>query len=329
VHDLSYELRGLSIEKVSAGGAREPYFAVARARFGLYFKELIRGHVVAAIDLDRPRLTMIAAKEPEKKQQVAEAPEVGKSIQRLAPFRVDRLQVKDGEIRWIDATEKERPVLRLHGIEGTVENFATRKALSEDQPTVLAMRATLQRTGRVSVFATADPLTKKLTFAGQGRLTGLALADIATLVNAKSGIEPTRGTFDLDVKFEAKDGQITGGVRPVLKDADVKAGKGGLMPKVKALLADAALKLFRDEVPGRHAVATTIPIKGTVNDPTMQAVPTILGILRNAFVRGLSESMSGLPPPTAKHPQNVLEQARRAFSPSRSAEPRAQPDEQE
>ncbi len=325
VHDLSYEITGLSIEKMSAGGAAVPYFSVANAKFGLYFKELLRGHVVAAVDLDRPRINLISAKKKEEKQEVAEAKPGGKGISNLAPFRLDRLQVKQGEIRWVDASNEEKPVLRLHSIEGTLENFATRKALSASEPTVLAVRGTLEDSGKVSVFATADPLAKKLTFAGQGEVIGLRLADVGTLIGAKSGVEPETGVLDLYVRFEAKNGDIVGGVRPVLKGANLKAHRDGIGSKLKALLADAALKLFKDRVPGRDAVATTIPIRGTVDDPDVQAVPTILGILRNAFVRGLSEGLSGLPQPTAKKDQNVLEQARHALSPKRGAEPKAQP----
>ena len=62
VHDLSYAIRGLRLEKLGAGGAALPYLQVERARFGLYFKELVRGHVVAAVDLDQPKLTLVSAK---------------------------------------------------------------------------------------------------------------------------------------------------------------------------------------------------------------------------------------------------------------------------
>ena len=88
-------------------------------------------------------------------------------------------------------------------------------------------------------------------------------------------------------------------------------------------LADAALSLFKDDVPGRHAVATTIPISGTVQDPHAQPIPTVIGVLRNAFVRGLADSLSGLPPPKATKQQGVLEQARTGLSPNK--QPRAQP----
>lgn len=326
VHELSYRIVGLRIDKVDEEGKSLPFVAADRAEFGLYFKELLRGNVVADVDLDGPVLSLVSAKAQPKKREVAETKEVGRGLEDLAPFRIDRLQVKDGRLVWIDATEPEKPRLGLHHIEGTLENFASRKALSADEPTVLAARATLQRTGKVSVFATADPLAKKLTFAGQGRLEGLRIAELSDVISAKSDVTPNEGTLDLTVRFEAEDGAISGGVRPFLKEGGTKASRKGIGSNLKSLLADTALEIFeRDDGGGEDAVATTIPIKGTVDDPKAQAVPTILGILRNAFVRGLSDSLSGLPPPDAKEREGVLEQARRAFTPRRGAQPRAQP----
>jgi hypothetical protein len=190
---------------------------------------------------------------------------------------------------------------------------------------VLAATGTLQRTGRVQVFATADPFAKALTFAGQGVVRGLELTEVGSLMESKSDLAPEKGTIDVFARFHAKEGALRGGVRPVVRGMDVKAGKPGLGPKLEALLADAALHIFKDDETG--AVATTIPIEGTVEGPQTQVVPTIVGVLRNAFVRGVQGGLSGLPPPKARRPEGVMEQARRAFSP-RAGQPRAQPEGQ-
>lgn len=47
-------------------------------------------------------------------------------------------------------------------------------------------------------------------------------------------------------------------------------------------------------------------------------------MIRNAFVRGVADSLRGLPPPKAKEKQSTLEQARRALGKGRP--PRAQPE---
>ncbi|BDG01078.1 DUF748 domain-containing protein [Anaeromyxobacter oryzae] len=336
LRDLSYEIHDLRIEKTTAGGAALPYFAVDRAEFGLYATELLHGHLVAAVELDRPRLNLLTAparrdeegegkgKSEAASQEPKEAPKVGRRLERLAPFRLDRVQVRGGEILWIDAREKERPRLRLHGIEATLENFATRAALAKHEPTVLAARGTLQRSGKVTVFATADPLAKGLTFAGEGKLEGLRADELSDLLGAKSGVAPEKGVLEMAVAFTAVDGRLDGGVRPVLKGGELKAAKPGLANKLKELLGNAALKIFADDTHGRDAVATTVPIQGRVEGPQVQAVPTIVGILRNAFVRGLTASFGALPPPKAKEKENPLEQARRGLSPGHGP-PRAQP----
>jgi hypothetical protein len=330
--DLSYSIDDLSIDKQTAAGARLPYFEVDRARFGLHWRELLRGHVVARLDLDRPRLNVVQVRkpslregdEPASGQQIEEVPKVGRRLRDLAPFLIDRAQVKDGELRILDARKEEQALLRLHGIELTIENFATRPALSKGEPTVLAARAVLQESGKVSVFATADPLAKGVTFAGQGRLEHLPLVEIQDLFDAHAKIEPEQGTLDMSVRFQAVNGKISGGVRPILKGVTTRPADKGLRAKLESLLADAALEIFEDDVPGREAVATTIPLSGTVNAPAAQAVPTVIGVLRNAFVRGLADSFSGLPPPKAEKREGVLEQARRGLSEKRG-QPRAQP----
>jgi uncharacterized protein YhdP len=323
LRDLSYRVDELRIEKTAAGGAALPFFEVRRAEVGLYWKELVRGHLVAAIRFQGPKLNVIAAKRKEDRQ-AEQAEEVGFQLTRLAPVRVDRFEVQDGEVLFVDRTSPREPRLWLHAVEATVENFATRPALARGEPTVLALRGTLQRSGKVSVFATSDPLAKKLTFAGQARVTGLRLVELGELLSDKADLTPTAGVLDLSARFQAEDGALTGGVRPILKDASVRAAKPGLGARIKALLADVSLDLFSDDIPGRDAVATTIPIKGTVDAPQAQVVPTILGIVRNAFVAGLANSLESLPPPTAKERQGTLEQARRALSPGRGP-PRAQP----
>lgn len=321
--DLSYRIDDLRLEKLSAGGTALPYLEVGRAEVGLYWKELLHGHVVGAIRLERPKLNLVAAK-AKSEQQGEKSEEAGIRLTRLAPIRVDRFEVQGGEVLFVDRTSEKSARLWLHGIEATIENFATRPALARGEPTVLAVRGTLQRTGKVSIFATSDPLAKKVTFAGQAALTGLQFEELGELLSAKAGLSPTKGVLDIEARFVARDGEITGGVRPILKGGSVQAADSGLGPKLKALVADASLEIFADDVKGRKAVATTIPIKGSVDAPQVQTVPTILGIVRNAFVAAVSGSMQGLPPPTAKEKQGVLEQAHRALSKDRG-QPRAQP----
>ncbi|HET7825652.1 MAG TPA: DUF748 domain-containing protein, partial [Anaeromyxobacter sp.] len=182
VRDLSYVIRDLRIDK-REGGRVEPFFQVGAARFSLSWRELLRGRLVAGAALERPRLTIVKRHpkpggdegEGGAGDRIEEVPDVARKLARLAPFRLDHAQVRDGTMVFADATSREKPRVVLRGIEMTLENVATRRGMSLREPTVLAAEATLQQSGRVSVFATADPLAGRVTFAGEARLTGLRL----------------------------------------------------------------------------------------------------------------------------------------------------------
>ncbi len=323
---LTYSITHLKVIKESAGGAKEPFFYADDIEVGLYWKELLHGHLVSRLDINRPKLSLIAAKSKADTQLEPEEPNLSEKLEQLFPLKVDRVQLKRAEVSFVDKTEKEFPRIWLHDLDATLENLATRAALSKGEPTIVAASGTLQKTGQVSAYITADPLAKGLSFAGSFRIHGLEMKEFYALISAKSGLQVNRGTLDLFAQFDARDGHISGGVKPLLKNPDISQGKPGLMNKVKAVLADAALNLFSDRVDGRDAVATVIPLDGQVTNPKAQLWPTVFGVIRNAFVEGVSESFARLPPPTANKEEGILTQARRAVTKDRGP-PKAQPTE--
>jgi hypothetical protein len=70
--------------------------------------------------------------------------------------------------------------------------------------------------------------------------------------------------MDAFLSVTCKRGVITGGVKPILKGVKVEAAEPKLGDKIKAALADLAVKIFSDRVEGRNAVATLIPIRGNL-----------------------------------------------------------------
>src|SRR4029077_1959403 len=99
-----------------------------------------------------------------------------------------------------------------------------------------------------------------------------------------------------------------GGVKPVMKNVSVRPTEKNPFTVLKAWAADLALKIFSNGAGKREAVATVIPIKGSVIGPDVQLWPTIFGVMRNAFVEGLTEGYDHVPPATAPKKQSVVKQ---------------------
>jgi hypothetical protein len=290
--------------------------------------------VVSAIKLVQPKIRILHAAPPpedasaaqKKKEQPAppsEAVDLNELLHKITPLDVDHIDILDGEVAFVDTSRQERPELWLHDLQLSVENLTNRVRLTEGRPVLLTASATLAKSGAVSILITADPFEKGLTFSGRAAIVGLQTAELYRFIEPATKMQAPEGTIDLFVEFDCRNGQLTGGVKPVLKNVKIRPDDKGFFTTLKAWATDLAIKLFSDRVPDRNAVATVIPIKGTLAGPDVDLWPAIFGVMRNAFVEGLTSGYARLPPPSSEAPPPPG--ARTSPSESQSTSPPAAP----
>jgi hypothetical protein len=318
-----YEIHRLVLRERDAPAAREPFVRVESARGQVDWHELLHGRLAARLRVDDPKISIVKTA-PSEKKPPARPPSPRRELQKQRALRIERIEVRGGEVNYRDLTEKGHPDLWLHDFEVAVENLATRPALSHGRPVTVSATGMVGRSGHLTAFLTANPWAEGLTFAGRVELRDLPTAELYAFVEPKTGVQVPQGTIDLFVEFEARDGEITGGVKPVLKNVKVRPADDDLGDRLKAWAADKTLKIFSDRVPDRNAVATVVPIKGRITDPDIQIMPAVLGIVRNAFVEGVRSGFAHLPPGETPKKQGVLEQAKDALQKGKGP-PKAQP----
>jgi hypothetical protein len=297
---LRHVMKGLKVKRPSAGGNELPYIEARRVEAGIYGKELLHGHLVVSIEMDNPRLNLIAAKQEKEQQLDPKIPDIADKLAEAIPLTVDRIQIRKAALLFTDKTNEDFPKVWIHEVDGTLENLSTRAALARGEPTSIAISGTLQESGQLSLFLTADPLAKGLFFAGRANVQNFDLKELSKTMASETGLTASQGTLDLFAEFDCRAGKLEGGVKPVLKNVEVEKAKPGIGNAIKAAIADVAINVFSDRVGDRDAVATVIPLRGDITKPGIQLWPAVVGVLRNAFVIGVSESYSRLPPPEEK-----------------------------
>jgi hypothetical protein len=316
---LRYRVTKLKLEPEDRS---RPTLYAELAGAGLDWKWLLHGRLRLSASVWKGNLVLREAK---GKAATEDLPDLAGIVKKVLPGQLHRVQFRDSELTYVfrsnkSPQDKEKqaaqgqptvPKLWIHDVEATVENLATRPDYTEGA-TTFAASATVNKSGKASVFATADPLAKAMTFAGQMSLKGMDLKDAWSLVDSKADLAFDKGTLDLLARFGCEKGQLTGAIQPVLKGAEVVPTKEDLLTKIKAWGANLGVDVLSDRVPGRNAVSTVVPIEGTLTDPKLQLWPTIFGVIRNAFIQGIAESFSHLPPPKAARPEGILEQANTA-----------------
>jgi Domain of Unknown Function (DUF748) len=321
---LDYRLTGVKIMKESAGGAAEPFAAWDVMEMSVDWRELLHRHIVARIGFEKLVVHLIAAKQQEERQLDPEIPDLSDKLAKALPLTVARVSVSEGELFFVDKSQPEFPRVWLHDLDATVENLSTRLALAKGEPTILAFSSVGQKSALVSAYVTADPVTKGLFFSGRFEVRGLELVELKDLLSSETGLQFDEGTLDLFAEFDCREGRLSGGVKPVIKNGHIVQGKPDLGNVVKAVLADAALSIFADRTAGKNTVATVIPINGRVTRPDVQLWPTVIGVVRNAFVEGVSQSYANLPPPTSATPEGAIPQLINGLD-KNAGPPKAQP----
>lgn len=320
-----YTISRLKVIDEPGGDWKTPLFYAESVHASVDWRRLLRGQIVASARIVEPKIIILAKKEKAPAPETTKRPpDLSTQLQNVAALKVSRLEIVRGELLFRDLTAERQPELWVHELELAAENLPTRQKLAGGRPTTIAARGTVGRSGRMTLFASADPLASPLAFAGRFELQGLRVSELYDFIEPKTGLQTPRGTVDLFAEFVAKSGRLNGGVKPVLKNVDVRPTESGAWDRFKAWLADKGVKVASDRVPGRNAVATVVPLQGPLADPDVQLWPAIFGVVRNAFVEGITSGFAHLPPRRAEEEQSVLAQAKDALEKDKGP-PKAQP----
>jgi hypothetical protein len=154
--------------------------------------------------------------------------------------------------------------------------------------------------GRLEVRADLDPLARVPHLRAETKLKDVALEPWNPLLRAYAGLEATSGSIALASRLQTQDGRVTGYIEPFVENVHVKKSdeeSHGVLASLWAKTVDAT----KDVLENRHtkAVATRVPIEGTIERPEVDDWIGFFGVLRNAFVEAYSPRIaSGAQPDT-------------------------------
>jgi hypothetical protein len=316
-----YEITRLKIVEHPRDDWKQPLLYVEHMRATASLGELLHGRVSARVRLDEPKIVYTMRGEGGG----GPPPDIGAALEKVIPARVERIEVRGGEVLVRDHNAPRHPEIWVHRLELAAENLTTRAHLAGGRPATASASAKLGRSGDLTFFVSANPFARSPDFAGNLAVRGWKVAELYDVVEPATKLQTPEGTLDLFAEFDAHGGEISGGVKPVLKNVKVEATSNDFGNKVKAWIADKGLHLFSDRVPGRNAVVTVVPIKGRLDHPDLQLWPTILGVVRNAFVEGIASGFAHVPPPEAEKKEGPVTQAKHALDKDEGP-PKAQPE---
>lgn len=302
----AYVINDVEINKAS-GDVFAPLFSADEIDISILMSAILRGQLVGEIVLVRPVINFVV--EDAEGDQAEESKDEGAEqfgddanwrqvVTDLFPLRLDLVEIRQGEVH-LRKPDSSPPVdVYLTNLNASLRNLTNSRELSDSLVASVDLSADAMRNGSLDVSMQVDPYRELPHFDLDAKLLNLELEALDPLIKAYTPIDLEAGSLDLVVELAARDGQINGYVKPLLRDVkvfewqeDVEKEGDNIFQIVGESLAGGLANLFENQP--RDQLATRIPVEGSLEGPETEVLTAIINILRNAFVRAFEAELEG------------------------------------
>jgi hypothetical protein len=299
----AYSIQDVRISKVD-GNVPVPFFASPRVDFALEWDALRHRRLVGRVLMQQPELNFVDAP-TEGGTQTGAGGAWLQMIRDLFPFRINRAIIQNGSVHF-RAFQTEKPLdVYLSHVDATIDNLGNIRDFTTPLAATVQARALAMEQAKLEFKMTLDPFSYRPTFHFALRLLGLDVTRLNELALAYGKFDFKRGWFDLVIEADAKEGQLSGYVKPLFRDLKVfdlaeDLEGGNVLQAFWQALVGAVTGLLKNQP--RDQFGTLIPFTGDLSRTTnTDTLATIGNVLRNAFVRAYlprlesgQESIGGL-----------------------------------
>lgn len=284
-----------------------PLLDVRRVDLSIDWGALAYGRIVAEIELHQPVLNWMAGRgdasaPPEIDESGSTSSDVGDlaseetatwadRIDALVPFSVDRLVVRDGEVRFRDFSTD--PAVDAYISDLYVEVLDLSNVRDEEgEPRWAELEAAGRPfgTGELELRIRLDLLGAQPTFELDAAIRKVQATDLNDALAAYADVDAEAGTLSIFAEFAAHDGQFEGYVKPVFDDLELVrwnefSHPAEALSAFRDALVGLGTEIFENQVKGR--LATKIPMEGEFGTADIDVWSAVGSLLHNSFVQAL------------------------------------------
>lgn len=274
-----------------------PFMEIKEIDLSVEWEALLKGAVAGEIILQSPRLNFVAeetAQETPDDTAVEEKEHWTKTLKDLLPLTINRFEILDGKISYLDFTTQPEVNIYLHNMHLLAHNLSNVERAGEELPSSLSLNAQTLGGGLLDARMKLNALKEIPDFDLNLQLKQVQLPALNDFIKAYGKFDVEKGRFELYSEVQLKDGQLTGYLKPFFEDLKVlnwekDREEGNFFQAVWEGIAG----LFTEAVENqpRDQIATRVPVEGSVNEPGTDVVTTILNILKNAFIEAFEKGI--------------------------------------
>ncbi len=281
----AYQIDDLRIRKVN-GDITKPFLYIPKTDLSVEWKSLFRGKLVSEVEAYEPELNFAFSSDSTANQTGAEVDWTA-YLKKLLPISINRFAVINGTINLTSLVTQPRADLSLKRFQGEIRNIRNVVDQGKKLPSPVVASGDVPGYGGTMTFSANMNLLKVFPdFDYKLRFADLQLVKLNTLARQYANLDFNRGTMSVYSEMAALDGKLNGYLKPLTKGMQIfklnehdNRSVGRFFTELLAQTGVAILKNQR-----KDQVATRIPLNGTIDNIQTATWPTVIGLLRNAYI---------------------------------------------
>ncbi|CRM30600.1 DUF748 domain-containing protein [Pseudomonas edaphica] len=289
----AYRINGLKIVKVD-GKVPVPFVNAPLIEFAVSWHSLWYDHaVVAEGHFVKPEINFVDGGANKQASQTGKGTDWQQQLKKLLPITLNEVRIEDGKIAFHNFSSKPQVNIKATEVNASLYNLTNVVDLKGKRDARFEGKALLQGQAPMEANATFDPLNNFEDFEFRFRARDLQLKRMNDFASAYGKFDFKAGTGDVVIEAQAEKGQLTGYIKPLLRDVEVFDWKQDVENKDKNIfrsiweaVVGTSETVLKNQ--NKNQFATRVELSGSVHQQDISAFSAFLAILRNGFIQAFN-----------------------------------------
>jgi hypothetical protein len=280
----SLDIYDLHLEK-KTGEIPAHFFYSPRWTVSLQWSQILHGVERASVIIYTPRINLVTGPSADETQLSISKVWID-TIKQLIPWRVNQIRIHQGDIHFLDFHADPQVDLELSDLEVAAENMSNSEKLKIPLPATIKVTARPLLTGHFEMNLAVNFDEQYATFTQNFRMEHVPAIGANSAVQKYLKVRAKSGEIGLYSELTGDKGIYHGYVKPFFYNLEFepKPSDEGNPGAIWSGVLNTVKGLFEND---KKAIATEAPISGRVDQPHVDALGAIAGVMWNAYIEAL------------------------------------------